>query len=41
MEKLFKLVKELVVKRFHGTIEIRFRDGEITFCKKTEELKLT
>lgn len=39
IEKLIKLIKELVRNKFYGSLEIRFEAGNITVCKKSESIK--
>jgi len=40
MEKLFKLIKELINARFYGTIEVKLEAGNITLVRKIENIKL-
>jgi len=40
MDNLFKLIKELIEKKFYGSIEIKMEAGKIVIVKKTESIKL-
>ena len=39
-KKLIELIKDLVDKKFYGSLEIRFEAGKIVVCKKEESIKL-
>lgn len=41
MEKLFKLIKELIENKFYGSIEIKMESGNIVLIRKTESIKLS
>jgi len=36
--KLFDLIKELILKRWHGELRIKFYDGKIAHAEKIESL---
>jgi hypothetical protein len=40
IERLFKLIRELIENRFYGELVIKFEAGKITICKKTESIKI-
>ena len=40
MEKLIELLKKLVADKFHGSLEIRFEAGKVTFLKKVQTIKV-
>ena len=35
-DRLFKMIQELIEKKFYGNIELRFEAGNIVSLKKTE-----
>lgn len=39
MDKLIKLIKDLIYSHFWGIIELRFEDGKIVHIRKTENIK--
>ncbi len=40
MDKLLELLKKLIADKFHGSLEIRFEAGKITFLKKVQTIKV-
>jgi hypothetical protein len=40
MDKLFKLIKELIDKKFYGSLLVKFEAGNIVIVKKEESIKL-
>ena len=40
MEKLIKLIKELIENKWYGKIELTVEAGNIVLIRKTETLKL-
>jgi hypothetical protein len=40
LEKLFRLIRELIENKFYGELVIKFEAGKITICKKTESIKI-
>ena len=40
LQKLFAIIKDLVDKKFYGSLEIKFEAGKIVVCKKEESIKL-
>jgi hypothetical protein len=40
LDRLIDLIATLVAKGFYGTLEIRFENGKVVVCKKTESIKL-
>lgn len=40
IEDLLKLIKDLVKAGFYGELLIKFENGHIVICKKTESIKL-
>ena len=40
LDKLVKLIKELIDLKFYGAVEIKFESGTITIVRKTETIKL-
>ncbi len=40
LNKLVDLIKELIDKKFYGSIEIKMEAGNIVLVKKTESIKL-
>lgn len=34
------MVSELMNKKFYGSLEIKFENGKIVHCKKTESIKI-
>jgi hypothetical protein len=39
LERALKLIKELILQRFWGSLELRFEDGKIVHIRKTENIK--
>jgi hypothetical protein len=39
MEKLIRIIKELIERKFFGIFEIKFEDGKIVHMRKTENIK--
>ena len=39
MNDLIKLLRQLEVARFYGSLEVKFEAGRVTFSKKTESIK--
>lgn len=39
MDKLLKILKELIASRFFGILELRFEDGKVVNIRKTENIK--
>jgi hypothetical protein len=39
MEKLIKMIKDLMASKFWGLIEVKFEDGKIVHLRKTENIK--
>jgi len=39
MNDLIKLLRQLEVARFYGSLEVKFEAGRVTFIKKTESIK--
>lgn len=40
MERIIKLIKDLMLNKFWGSLEIRFENGNIVIIKKTENIKI-
>ncbi len=40
MDKLIAMIKKLMDDKFHGSLEIRFEAGKITFLKKVQTIKI-
>ena len=40
MEKLSRLIKELIDGKFYGSLEIKFEAGRIVLVRKMENIKL-
>ncbi len=38
--KINKLIEELILINFYGTLQIKFESGKIVHCKKEESIKL-
>ena len=36
MEKLLKIINDLIRSKFWGVLEVRFEDGKVVFVRKTE-----
>ena len=41
LEKLVKLLKDLMDRKFYGAVEIKFEAGNIVIIRKTESIKLS
>lgn len=41
LEKLVKLLKDLMDKKFYGSVEIKFEAGNVVIIRKTESIKLS
>lgn len=39
MESLFAIIKELIIRKFYGILEIKFENGIIVHLRKTENIK--
>jgi|WetSurMetagenome_2_1015567.scaffolds.fasta_scaffold33215_2 hypothetical protein len=39
MDKLVRLIKELIASQFFGKLEIQFESGKIVMIRKTETIK--
>jgi hypothetical protein len=39
MEKIIKIVRELIAGKFWGSLELKFEDGEVVHIKKMENIK--
>ena len=39
VDKLLKILKELIASRFFGIVELRFEDGRVVNIRKTENIK--
>ncbi len=39
--KLMDLIKELIDRKFYGSIQVNFENGNIVNIKKTESIKLS
>jgi hypothetical protein len=40
MEKLIKLIRELVAGKFYGSLEIKFESGNVVIIRKVESIKV-
>lgn len=40
MNKLINLIKELITKKFYGSLLIKFESGKIVYIKKEQTIKL-
>ena len=40
LDKLVKLLKELMDKKWYGAVEIKFESGNVVIIRKTESIKL-
>ena len=40
MNILIAIIKDLMVKKFYGSLEIKFEAGKIVCCRKTESIKV-
>lgn len=40
MNKLLEMIKDLIIKRFFGKIEITFNAGKIVHIRKEESIKI-
>jgi len=40
VEKLVTLLNEIVRLQFYGELVVKFEEGRIIYCKKTETIKL-
>ena len=40
MEKLLKIINDLIRSKFWGVLEVRFEDGKVVFVRKTAHIKL-
>ena len=38
-QKLINLIRELVEKKFYGSLEIKMESGKIVICKQTSSIK--
>ena len=41
LDKLIKLFKELMDKKFYGSVEVKLEAGNVVIIKKTESIKLS
>jgi hypothetical protein len=41
MNKLINFIKDLISKRFYGSLLIKFESGKIVYLKKEETIKLS
>jgi len=41
IDKLINIIKELIIKKFYGSLMIKFESGKIVYVKKEETIKLT
>ena len=39
VDKLLKILKDLIASRFFGIVELRFEDGKVVNIRKTENIK--
>ncbi len=40
MKQVIALIEKLISDKFHGSLEIRFEAGKITFLKKVQTIKI-
>jgi hypothetical protein len=40
MDNLIKLIKELIERKFYGSLEIKFENGKVIIVRRTENIKL-
>jgi ribosomal protein L1 len=40
LDKLVQLLKELMDRKFYGSVEIKFESGNVVIIRKTESIKL-
>ncbi len=40
VDEVYKKLEVLVIGNFYGSLEIKFENGKIVNCKKTESIKL-
>lgn len=40
IDKLINLIKELIAKKFYGSLLIKFESGKIVYLRKEETIKL-
>lgn len=39
VDKIVRLIKELIDRNFFGILELRFEDGKVVHIRKTENIK--
>lgn len=39
IQKIMKIIQDLIISRFYGQLVLKFEAGKIVYCQKTETLK--